>query len=728
MSSAVFSVPRQSLSHRFLSGRDQRPRETEQFSRKSSFGGPRINIKVAHQSRVNLNALNGVTVRKKKSYKNLPQIMEDKENAEKQPVQVNPVERSGTTVLQTIQSPNLCAVISKDFENHRLEEEKYLSLERNTAGIPRSHSLVKCTAHKHSVVGAGNADVQVTKKTMPDVEKYNSDAKLNKKPVRGVFRGRVVQSKISSFWKVSDDESQAKASVLSNNFANSQPANNLTASPRNTAHFKNKSSFKASSCPLDKAHSAGVSKRPAKHSASTVKPTAKSHCSVSVRATSVSSSVKLSSTAFSARGTAARTNSCSALDQKTKRATPTELPGGKMHPSTSFKVCKDVKSNKKPLSAAVAEIPSGKMQPSKSFNICKDFKTKEKPSSTAVTVGKKSCPAPIKQCLPTSQGAVSEAKQFRVSKTNPLASSSTISAPSRPKTVPEILTAVSTRFVHPKESAEERRARLAQWQASKGKVMKRPPMVKMKVHPPDLPKEMAQFLPERINEDLQILSKEEADEKDSECTKLNQTVDMQHNIPLDQHPCSPKYETKIGEEEQNNNGELEENLEHLVKNEGLVDHETKSEVNTSELPRTENKSSKKKLNLRRAYQKGEDDKGVVQFMTCSQFISPDDEVEGSSVIRFNVRTTPSLQSLSNNMHSQLGDSAFKDFKFLTPVRRSLRIERKSFRLPEMLHDHDPCLSSLGELAELEGEVNAYIYRENTALRDLAKNANLQKEK
>lgn len=62
-------------------------------------------------------------------------------------------------------------------------------------------------------------------------------------------------------------------------------------------------------------------------------------------------------------------------------------------------------------------------------------------------------------------------------------------------------------------------------------------------------------------------------------------------------------------------------------------------------------------------------------------------------------------------------SNIKDLKFLTPVRRSCRIERKSTRLPTMLVDHDPCVSSLAELVKLDDDddANAYIYRKNPAL-------------
>lgn len=60
-------------------------------------------------------------------------------------------------------------------------------------------------------------------------------------------------------------------------------------------------------------------------------------------------------------------------------------------------------------------------------------------------------------------------------------------------------------------------------------------------------------------------------------------------------------------------------------------------------------------------------------------------------------------------------SNIKDLKFLTPVRRSCRIQRKSSVLPRMLLDHDPCVSSLAELVQLDNDPNAYIYRKNDAL-------------
>lgn len=68
-------------------------------------------------------------------------------------------------------------------------------------------------------------------------------------------------------------------------------------------------------------------------------------------------------------------------------------------------------------------------------------------------------------------------------------------------------------------------------------------------------------------------------------------------------------------------------------------------------------------------------------------------------------------------------------RFLTPVRRSVRIERASALYPKSLQDHDVCVSSFRDLiSELEGEEEKegnvspsisdtplYIYRQNEAL-------------
>ncbi|XP_029375494.1 cytoskeleton-associated protein 2 [Echeneis naucrates] len=93
----------------------------------------------------------------------------------------------------------------------------------------------------------------------------------------------------------------------------------------------------------------------------------------------------------------------------------------------------------------------------------------------------------------------------------------------------------------------------------------------------------------------------------------------------------------------------------------------------------------------------------------------------ASVVKYSVRTTPYLQSVKKTIQGETSASQrksnIKDLKFLTPVRRSCRIQRKSSHLPAMLIDHDPCVSSLAELVKLDDDPNAYIYRKNPALLD-----------
>ncbi|XP_063031189.1 cytoskeleton-associated protein 2-like isoform X1 [Melospiza melodia melodia] len=56
----------------------------------------------------------------------------------------------------------------------------------------------------------------------------------------------------------------------------------------------------------------------------------------------------------------------------------------------------------------------------------------------------------------------------------------------------------------------------------------------------------------------------------------------------------------------------------------------------------------------------------------------------------------------------------REFKFLTPVRRSLRTERARSRYPEMLKDHDPVVSALSEILAAEEET-CFFFRRNKAL-------------
>uniref|UniRef100_A0A8C1ZQJ4 Si:ch211-266i6.3 n=1 Tax=Cyprinus carpio TaxID=7962 RepID=A0A8C1ZQJ4_CYPCA len=90
------------------------------------------------------------------------------------------------------------------------------------------------------------------------------------------------------------------------------------------------------------------------------------------------------------------------------------------------------------------------------------------------------------------------------------------------------------------------------------------------------------------------------------------------------------------------------------------------------------------------------------------------KMAGASIVKYNVKTTPYLQRAPGSGSRRR--VIIKDLKFLTPVRRSLRIQHKSFLLPGILNDHDTCVSSLAELMLREdANANAYIYRKNPAL-------------
>ncbi|NWH81487.1 CKP2L protein, partial [Piaya cayana] len=85
------------------------------------------------------------------------------------------------------------------------------------------------------------------------------------------------------------------------------------------------------------------------------------------------------------------------------------------------------------------------------------------------------------------------------------------------------------------------------------------------------------------------------------------------------------------------------------------------------------------------------------------------------------RTGTSLASLPASIKLQVTSASRgkellegRDLKFLTPVRRSVRIERVGSRLPEMLKDHDPVVSSLREILDAEEETQ-FFFRKNKAL-------------
>ncbi|XP_078401377.1 cytoskeleton-associated protein 2-like [Cetorhinus maximus] len=98
-----------------------------------------------------------------------------------------------------------------------------------------------------------------------------------------------------------------------------------------------------------------------------------------------------------------------------------------------------------------------------------------------------------------------------------------------------------------------------------------------------------------------------------------------------------------------------------------------------------------------------------------QILTPSKIEDRGSSVKYSVRATPNIQCVKSAVQMEKGNSAIKDLKFLTPVRRSRRIEGVSSQLPLMLQDHDPCVSSLEDLKNLGEGSTAYSFRMNSAL-------------
>ena len=92
----------------------------------------------------------------------------------------------------------------------------------------------------------------------------------------------------------------------------------------------------------------------------------------------------------------------------------------------------------------------------------------------------------------------------------------------------------------------------------------------------------------------------------------------------------------------------------------------------------------------------------------SDIKTPNTETRSGCLIKYNVSTTPCLQSVKKKMPFNETNSAFKELKFLTPVRRSRRLQDKTSKLPDTLKDHHPCVSSREQLTELGRETDAFV--------------------
>ncbi|NXQ14282.1 CKAP2 protein, partial [Peucedramus taeniatus] len=337
-----------------------------------------------------------------------------------------------------------------------------------------------------------------------------------------------------------------------------------------------------------------------------------------------------------------------------------------------------------------------------------------------------------------------------------------------------------------KESAEERRARLDEWRASRGKVMRRPPI--RALLGPQSKSEEQEFSAadtERINKTLrECLQLTEQGHNGDEARAMLE--DLIHSIPgvkklAKYWICCMRLEEMghLGKliavyEEAILAGampreELRHTLVDTIKNtEGLVNsdsggtvieahlsevvevikepnssvepvqetfkdlcpdddqkEESDNKAETSRIdldlkPREEilPKKNKKHKAKERAKKKGKCEReqkedGIKN--TAQAINSPEKENDTSYSMRCNPPTTPYLESVK--MHPEANDCSAKDLKIITPLRYSQRIREKMCKLPDAVKDQDPCVSSLEQLGDLEPKATVFIHKQSAALQE-----------
>uniref|UniRef100_A0A8C7THK8 Si:ch211-266i6.3 n=1 Tax=Oncorhynchus mykiss TaxID=8022 RepID=A0A8C7THK8_ONCMY len=290
------------------------------------------------------------------------------------------------------------------------------------------------------------------------------------------------------------------------------------------------------------------------------------------------------------------------------------------------------------------------------------------------------------------------------------------------------------------ETAEEKRAKLAEWLASKGKTLKRPP-----ISAPHFSDQTSQQPGPEPEPTVRPKNDQVVPEQEAACAStpliMNTTLDLLDNSDTYFLPIDPEVQMNdvrnilclviyffgtviffikiLKYNLTTTPHEKKESEEKIVEAETNYGFEERNEFAENNFDRSE--EVKSEVGEGASEQKVR--KGYIEEVDSDY----DDEClmettpEGASIVKYNLKTTPYLQSVKRTINTEACASGskrkntIKDLKFLTPVRRSCRIQRKSSHLPGMLTDHDTCVSSLAELVNLDDDASAYIYRRNPAL-------------
>ncbi|XP_027014366.2 cytoskeleton-associated protein 2 isoform X2 [Tachysurus fulvidraco] len=289
------------------------------------------------------------------------------------------------------------------------------------------------------------------------------------------------------------------------------------------------------------------------------------------------------------------------------------------------------------------------------------------------------------------------------------------------------------------ESTEERREKLAAWLASKGKTLKRPTMTQKSASQTCNPRlstedeaqpeasEQAEAVPVNQTEQSEVLQNKPAFSS-SPNHILNITLDLLDNSDkeLPGEPDIRMESLVINLCERLEAMETPSSCKSDTKAGGGAEAEVKVEEEMPEYQILEEEELREEPKATTGVEKNEED-GEEEKKLCEgddeeeEMDSSPADVLDACVVKYSVKTTPFLQSVRKRMEGEMANgtpgscckSSIKELKFLTPVRRSSRIHRNSSRLPGMLNEHDPCVSSLAELELMDS--HAYVYRKNPAL-------------
>ncbi|NXM23070.1 CKAP2 protein, partial [Ploceus nigricollis] len=666
--------------------REQRRQKVEEYlSRKKTFSGvPIQENQTSISSRTRRATTSKLQDKLQLSTSSKPE-MENKENADKVSWDQSIVNSETNVTLNSSTVP-LTSYISGT--NYNLENQ---APENKATDIKSQHaSLSKAIL-----------EIKRIKERQLTAEKQNASISVPKKPALGRYRGKVIQSKVNSFWKAAETEGE-KSSL---------PEKKLFPSATKQA---------ANSLPMK--------------SCNTVLKT--------IKVTNNPKSVKSNGVLpfHSKPSDKASTNSQSGLKKQLtfavtpKKVTVPKVVGGR---------------RPQPLKAASCNPDRKVRDVKKCADFCEDARPEAPAKSASLAPGTKS-------------GQNSKMDGNRKS-------------------------------ILPKESAEERRARLDEWRASRGKVMRRPPIhaflgPQSKTEEQEFSAADTEKVNKTLSECLQLTEQgHHGDEARAMledlihsipgvkklakywicCMRLEQAghlgkliavfeeailagampreelrdtvVDTIKNteglfnsdngrtvieahlsevVEVSKEPNSsvePVQETfkdlcpDDDQKEENDNKKAETSSE-VIKKEIDLDLKPRGEI----LPKTNKKhKAKEQAKKKGKCEREQKEDGIKN--TAQAINSPEKENYTSYSMRCNPPTTPYLESVK--MHPEANDFSAKDLKMVTPLRYSQRLREKMCKLPDPVKDQDPCVSSLEQLGDLEPKAIVFIHKQSNALQE-----------